>query len=694
MQTMSISPHPAGDSYAPRPLPLTPPERQLRWVLIAFGVLSVAFIVSYLALGLSGTSDYPFTVNSTAKDGVFALFCLLGAADVRRFSVAVVLLIAGHLFLVFALAVMVISGHDTTTAHSLGGPPLGLSPQTFALGWMAADVVVAAGFTWLYARAQKARFGLRYLGSAAFGALAAMADVLVDTASPDRPSGEEVAKRVDAFLVSFESPAKSSLRLSLLALAYYPLLSLHPPLAMMDPASRLAFVRKRFVVEVAERGRLDPLRSLRQDLIFGASQLAYLGYYGDPRAAAATGYVPFSQLQPALAGGTHPGPGPRCLDPAELDGRAEADVVIIGSGAAGATMAYELAARGRDVLVLERGRHVDATQFTEDEATQYGALYADGALELSTDFRFAVTQGSCVGGSTVVNNGVCFDIPEPVLARWVNGLDSGLDPDRLRDSFAALRAWLPVIDQAATHGDGGARSLNPGGQKFIDGIRRARAHPTAERLLGGGRQHRGLHRLRLLQHRLPVRQEAVDAGQDAAPGPARVSRPGADPARVRGADGRDRRPARAGGAGHAAGWAGASHRRRDGRAQRRGDRLEPGARALGRRRPDGRQAPGVQPRQPDDRRVRGRRAFRARAADVALPHAARVGGVRARDVVQPRGVPVAGHARLARAAHPQHEPLRPHDLRRLAGRQPQQRHRRAARPVHSRAVAALHARAR
>ena len=250
-------------------------------------------------------------------------------------------------------------------------------------------------------------------------------------------------------------------------LAYYPLLSLHAPLATLDPDTRLRFVRKRFVDDVAPLRRWDLLRSLRRDLIFSASQMAYLGYYEDPRAAAAAGYVPFSRRPEAREASVTPAPRLDCLGPRDVEhGDVAADVVIVGSGAAGATLAYELAARGREVLVLERGRHVDPSEFTEDEATQYSALYADGALELSTDFRFAVTQGMCVGGSTVVNNAVCFDIPDPVLARWVDpeGLDSGLDPERLRRSFAHLRRWLPVSDQAAIR-------LNPGGSKFMQGVR-------------------------------------------------------------------------------------------------------------------------------------------------------------------------------------------------------------------------------
>ena len=93
----------------------------------------------------------------------------------------------------------------------------------------------------------------------------------------------------------------------------------------------------------------------------------------------------------------------------------DADVVVVGSGAAGAILAYRLAEAGRRVLVLERGPHVDPRDFVEDEVAMYLKLYNEGALQVARDFRFQVLQGMCVGGSTVVNNAVCFDPPPDVL---------------------------------------------------------------------------------------------------------------------------------------------------------------------------------------------------------------------------------------------------------------------------------------
>lgn len=157
--------------------------------------------------------------------------------------------------------------------------------------------------------------------------------------------------------------------------------------------------------------------------------------------------------------------------------------------------------RGREVLVVERGPHVDPTQFSRDEATQLARLYRDGALTLSRDFRFQVLQGMCVGGTTVVNNAVCFDIPPGILSRW-NGdeYEAGLDERRLRASFAHLAEELPP-----DHGPG-QRPRQPRGGRVPRGPARPRARPPAVQVGPDRCEPQRLPRLRLLQLRLCVRQ--------------------------------------------------------------------------------------------------------------------------------------------------------------------------------------------
>ena len=47
------------------------------------------------------------------------------------------------------------------------------------------------------------------------------------------------------------------------------------------------------------------------------------------------------------------------------------DFLIVGSGAGGATLARELSRAGKDVLVVERGKHEDRIGTVRDNARYY-----------------------------------------------------------------------------------------------------------------------------------------------------------------------------------------------------------------------------------------------------------------------------------------------------------------------------------
>jgi choline dehydrogenase-like flavoprotein len=308
-----------------------------------------------------------------------------------------------------------------------------------------------------------ARPGKRFLPRPAFKALAALAEVVVD---PERLAPDEVAKNVDRYMGTFRAQRKWVVKVALLGLWLYPLRFLKPTFPRMKRDARREFVEKRFVRDIAY-GRVHFARRLIQAMFRLSSQMAYLGYYGDPRTFDSVGYRPFTQRErfdeelrqvPATL------PRLDCVSHAELNGDTiEADAVVVGSGAAGAIVAYRLAEAGRRVLVLERGLHLHPSEFEEDEVQQISNLYADGALQLSRDFSFQVLQGMCVGGSTVVNNAVCFDLPDDVLRLW-NGSKhgAGLNEAKLAESFASVRRWLEIDRPPSPH-------LQRGADKFVEG---------------------------------------------------------------------------------------------------------------------------------------------------------------------------------------------------------------------------------
>ncbi len=98
---------------------------------------------------------------------------------------------------------------------------------------------------------------------------------------------------------------------------------------------------------------------------------------------------------------------------------AEADFVVIGSGAAGATAALVLAGAGRDTVVLEEGGWYHQPDFTEDLYGAMARLFRDFGNQVARGRSvFPVLEGCCVGGSTVINGGIIHRLPRRVFEEW------------------------------------------------------------------------------------------------------------------------------------------------------------------------------------------------------------------------------------------------------------------------------------
>lgn len=122
-----------------------------------------------------------------------------------------------------------------------------------------------------------------------------------------------------------------------------------------------------------------------------------------------------------------------------------AEVCVIGTGAGGAVIARELAAAGRDVVVLEQGGHYTKEDFTQREDEMMPLLYEDMGQRATVDQSILVLQGRNVGGSTVHNLCYCFRTPEPILELWRRdaGVRDMLGTDLL-PSFERVERMLKV----------------------------------------------------------------------------------------------------------------------------------------------------------------------------------------------------------------------------------------------------------
>jgi choline dehydrogenase-like flavoprotein len=449
---------------------LTKQERQLRWLLRISAFIFTGETLVYLLPALISPSEstwgeLPFVINSFLKAGLIGGVCFVAAADIRRFERVVSLVVVGlGLWVPGGLAVLLFG--DTDKDVTVAGVELSMT----LIIWI--GVLFEGGLALLFAilhrRAFKAWHDIRYFSGGQFRTLASVAEAILWTSPasegpPPELSPDDVARNADHYLARFDATRKWVMKLVLVGVNLYPLLFVKPTFTLMAADERREFLEKRFGDDVAHR-RIGSLRRwLVQGMVRLAQQVVYLGFYGDSRTWPAVGYVPFSE-RPAAVGVERKRRGQLEVQSAhDLDGEIAGDVVVVGSGAAGGVLAYRLAEAGHDVLMLERGRHVDPADFTEDEVEMLGTLYRDGALQLARDFRLQVLQGMCVGGTTVINNAVSIPPPPDVLESWQGPARGALDLEGIDRSVAAIRALLDIQPQPA-------RVFSDGVSKFTEGV--------------------------------------------------------------------------------------------------------------------------------------------------------------------------------------------------------------------------------
>ena len=98
------------------------------------------------------------------------------------------------------------------------------------------------------------------------------------------------------------------------------------------------------------------------------------------------------------------------------------EVVVVGSGAGGAMVAYELAKAGRQVLVLESGRYYPSARFTEHLGDTMTQVYREQGSQFNSTADVLFPEGQCIGGSTVIGAGVMQRPPDSLLQRWASEL--------------------------------------------------------------------------------------------------------------------------------------------------------------------------------------------------------------------------------------------------------------------------------
>ena len=253
----------------------------------------------------------------------------------------------------------------------------------------------------------------------------------------------------------------------------------HPPFSSMSLEERRYYLHKYFLRNEWQRrsALLPPLADIAYQIGIALNTLVSFSQFNHINPRSRIGYVPvnardrlqgdcasepppFKQIAP-LAKGPHdtnnfkPDPtcedgpliAPRITTPVyEADIPDEMDYVIIGSGAGGATAAYRLACEvphPERILVVERGQRYQPLQdFSDDEMSMFSKLYKEGGLQQTKKFDMTVAQGECVGGTTVINNAACLEMPDSIRQLWTE--DFGLDLSGLDQVYRQISAELNI----------------------------------------------------------------------------------------------------------------------------------------------------------------------------------------------------------------------------------------------------------
>ena len=124
----------------------------------------------------------------------------------------------------------------------------------------------------------------------------------------------------------------------------------------------------------------------------------------------------------------------------------DAEVLVVGSGAGGATTAAVLAEAGREVTVLEEGTWVDPESVEPFSLEEMRAKYRHhGPAAALGSPPVAYAEGRCVGGSTEINSGLWHRLPDELADEWrrTYGIDE-FTPAALHGYAERVEDWQSV----------------------------------------------------------------------------------------------------------------------------------------------------------------------------------------------------------------------------------------------------------
>lgn len=140
------------------------------------------------------------------------------------------------------------------------------------------------------------------------------------------------------------------------------------------------------------------------------------------------------------------------------------DFVIIGSGASGSVLAYNLAKAGASCVMLEAGREYSAKTFPRNELLANSSLYWGGGMDATTDASLLFLRGKVLGGGTVVNQALLDRFDDIALDDWRD--KSGVEvfnTERMARYYDSVEAHLHLHQISRDE-------WNRNGQLYVEGF--------------------------------------------------------------------------------------------------------------------------------------------------------------------------------------------------------------------------------
>jgi choline dehydrogenase-like flavoprotein len=123
----------------------------------------------------------------------------------------------------------------------------------------------------------------------------------------------------------------------------------------------------------------------------------------------------------------------------------EADVVVVGSGPCGAVAAFELAAAGHDVILLEEGPPFTVRDLELDGSFSMTRTMREGGLRMTSGTIMPTMQAIALGGGSLVNSAICVRPPDSVFNRWATEYElERTDRKHLDPHFDAISEFLGI----------------------------------------------------------------------------------------------------------------------------------------------------------------------------------------------------------------------------------------------------------